>query len=549
MLHLRLHVHALAAAAAASRALASRAGARPRLARKPVSRAAKRRALAKLVAADPAAITPAALSRLHAPPALRAKVRQARRERPLFGGADAPAPPPPAAAAAAASRNAPSSSSPRRTFADLGLHPGLVAGVAEMGIAAPTDIQTSALPHLLDGKSALVAALTGSGKTLAVLLPLLHALKAAEDPAATAPPGRPRGLIIVPSRELAHQTLGVVKALSHSCRLSSMALTGGVTPSKQRAAIRGMKRPLDVLVATPGRLADSLASGAVALSRADTLIEGFDLADILRPLHLRATTSARETLPPPQVVLATAGVSPPLASGINSFLARYKLTTIAGPGLHSLPPGIDLEFLRPQAASRDKEALLVDVVTRTLASPHARAMVFCNTIGSARWAAHTLADAAIATASLHGGVKPNTRRAQYAAFLDGSAPVLVTTDVGSRGLDIPLLDAVVNADFPLTPLDFVHRAGRVGRMLSDVAKAALPSPAARSRRGRKQRSPGRVISLIGSAKDASMAQFIQRAAAAGEPLVDFPHSVGAPDSSASSALLRDLAARSAPRRR
>ena len=512
-----------------------------------MTRKAKARALAKLMESNPLALSPAALSRLHAPPELRAKARAARDARPVVPGHKTI----PVVSGRSGKRSGEDrrvgGSSRRRsggdgrekgkTFEALGVGRSLVGGLGEMGVYRPTAIQQAAIPFLLEGNgrnSALLADVTGSGKTLAYTVPMMQNLKTLEEEGKVrdvSVPGRPRGLILVPSRELGDQVLGVIKSLGHSCRLSAMALTGGVPLAKHRKRISRLTRPLDLLVATPGRLGLLLESGDLGLSRvshvvideADTVVDGFELPDLLRPLHLRRN-SERETLPPPQMVLAAAGVTDEMASGINSFLSRYKMTTLAGDGLHSLPQGIELGFVHTgQGREENKEDALVAEVARLVAgSDEARVVVFCNTIDSARWAGHVLDDSGLLTASLHGGIRPDGRAAEYTRFLSGSADVLVTTDVGSRGLDIPHLSAVVNADFPRTPMDFVHRAGRVGRMVSDVARAAS-ADAGRARRGRKRRGGGLVVSLIDSAKDRTLAEFISDRYDSKRPIVDLPN--------------------------
>ena len=411
------------------------------------------------------------------------------------------------------------------------------------------------------------AAATGSGKTLAYLLPVVQMLKSdellslslsPEQAARLRKPKRPRAIVLAPTRELSTQILTVLKEISHSAKVSSESLVGGEDYGRQRKRLES--RPVDIVVATPGRLVKHLQAGNmflgsvrhVVVDEFDTMLEqGFqsDLGTILHPLlyqkkvvypsevdRLRLVEGA------PQIVLTTATMTnavrrlladptvepkkqyradPDPNKEVNIVLPK-DVRVLTAPGLHKAVPRLRQTFV--DVGNADKLSLLNDivsgsggqgsVVTRSDGSlpdgsGHALTLVFCNTVPSARAAQHSLAESGVPSLCYHGDLSSADRADNLQTFRnaasssDPDAPrVLVCTDIAARGLDVPEVDHVCMFDFPLNPIDYLHRAGRTARA------TAVKSMRAGS---------GRVTALI-SKRDRVLAGAIERAVREGEPL-------------------------------
>ena len=353
-------------------------------------------------------------------------------------------------------------------FQSMGLSPLVLQGVLRLGYKVPTPIQRKALPLVLSGRDVVAMARTGSGKTAAFLVPLVEKLRAHASRSGA------RGVLLSPTRELALQTLRFGRAVAKYTDLTFAALVGGEAMGAQFAALK--ERP-DVLVATPGRLVHMLrevpgfnlaSCEFVVFDEADRLFEmGFasqlnDLLAALPPARQALLFSA--TLPRALVTFAKAGLRSPA-------LVRLDVDTKVSDALR-------LGFFTVRA--EDKPAALLWTL-RVLLPQEQQAIVFVATRHTAEYLTQLL-DAAggLTVLAVYGAQDMETRKDNLEAFRTRKARVLIVTDVAARGLDIPLLDNVINYDFPDRAKLFVHRVGRVARQgragsaLSLVTSGDLP---------------------------------------------------------------------------
>lgn len=447
-----------------------------------------------------------------------------------------------------------------------------------LGTSSSPAAEPPAVPPV---RSLAFAAATGSGKTLAYLLPIIQSLRAQElmalgvENGALAMealsrirrPRRPRALILAPTRELARQILGVLKSVGHHCKISSELLVGGDGYGKQRKRLAS--RPVDVLVATPGRLVKHRDAGDiylgsvrhVVIDEMDTMLEqGFqnDIGKLLHPMLYKKKIVEIEEYKrgrlnlvegAPQVVLTTATMTPAIRrlldnpelpfspkkvyrkqkvdgdvegerSNSNAVMIAlpWDMRVLTAPGLHRVVPRLKQVFVN--VGSADKLSLLVDVVAggerqkrdrRGEGGPLPLTLVFCNTVASSRAAEHALGESGVSSLCYHGELNSADREENLRVFReagegdggDGAPTVLVCTDIASRGLDVPQVDHVVMFDFPLNPIDYLHRAGRTARGLS--------------RSGNSSRGKGKVTALV-TKRDRVLAMAIEGAVQRGESL-------------------------------
>ena len=331
------------------------------------------------------------------------------------------------------------------TFASLGVPAPLVAVLANSGITAPFPIQAATLPDALAGRDILGRAQTGSGKTLGFSLPLVARLAGGYTMAC-----RPRGLILVPTRELAAQVQGVIAPLAHAAGLKVAAIFGGTPYNPQVAALRGRA---DIVVACPGRLADLIEQGHCHLG--DVEITVLDEADHMADLgflpvvrRLLAATPAEG-----QRLLFSATLD-----GAVDVIARRFLTR---PARHSVdagsrPPEITHHLLTVTPADRAG-------VIATLASGEGRTLIFTKTKHGARKLARQLALAGTPAAELHGNLTQGARARNLAAFTSGEVRAMVATDIAARGIHVDGIELVIHADPPAEHKAYTHRSGRTAR--------------------------------------------------------------------------------------
>ncbi|NXI46511.1 DDX28 helicase, partial [Galbula dea] len=370
------------------------------------------------------------------------------------------------------------------SFADMGLQPTLLAGLESIAVRSPTAVQRLAIPALRRGRSALCAAETGSGKTLAYLLPLLdRLLSRPEGPAEARGPASPRGLVVLPSRELVAQVGAVAEALCQPAGLHVRGLTGGGVAGGLRRQLRAPPPGAAVLTGTPGALRDALRRRFLTLERlrwivldeADTLMdESFKelLEEILAhaPLAAGSPGLAGPGEMRTQIVVVGATFPAGLSETLGKFTNVGRFVTISTQSLHCLPPHVQQKFVRLKG--RDKLPELLQLLKEHPASRGA-VLIFCNSASTVNWLGYILDDHKIKHLRLQGQMSADARAGIFASFQKGDVSVLVCTDLASRGLDTSSVQLVVNYDFPDTLRDYLHRVGRVGRVGSKVPGAVV----------------------------------------------------------------------------
>jgi len=333
-------------------------------------------------------------------------------------------------------------------FQSMGLSQEVWKGVIKKGYKVPTPIQRKTVPLIMDGKDVVAMARTGSGKTAAFLIPLFEKLKASKSTGA-------RALILSPTRELALQTLRFSKELGRFTGLKYSCVLGGDAIEKQFAALHSNP---DVLFATPGRFVhlciemglklDSVEY--VVFDEADRLFEmglGEQLREILGRLpDTRQTLLFSATLPRLLVDFAKAGLSEPT-------LVRLDVET-------KVPDTLKLAFLQCRAEAKD--AVLLHLLTRVVPKDQ-QTIVFCATRYHVEYLQVLLQLASIRATFIYSQLDPAARKINAAKFAARKVNVMVVTDLAARGLDIPLLDNVINYQFPAKSKLFIHRVGRVAR--------------------------------------------------------------------------------------
>ena len=334
------------------------------------------------------------------------------------------------------------------TFDELGVPAALTAVLAAAGIAAPFPIQAATLPDSLAGRDVLGRGRTGSGKTYAFLLPVLARLAAHPVPRR---PGRPRALILAPTRELAAQIEAAAVPLARALALRTLTVFGGVAAGPQ---IKALREGVDLLVACPGRLADHLGTGHVRLDGVE--ISVLDEADHMADLGFLPVVRRLLDMTPRtgQRLLFSAT----LDAGVDVLVRRY----LRNPVTHSVDPAgspvVAMSHHALHVRREDRLPVLVD-----LAAAPGRTLVFARTKRGARTLTRQLVAAGVAAIELHGNMSQNARSRSLAAFADGSAPTLVATDIAARGIHVDDVTLVVHADPPTEHKAYLHRSGRTAR--------------------------------------------------------------------------------------
>ncbi len=330
------------------------------------------------------------------------------------------------------------------TFGQLGLPTKIVDALARRGVTEPFPIQTASIPDALAGRDICGKAPTGSGKTLAFGLALLSR-------AGTARSGRPRALVLVPTRELAEQIVRELEPVGKAASRSLIAIYGGVGYGHQKAALR---RSVDVVVATPGRLEDLIAQGSVALTDVDIVVvdEADRMADmgffpaVRRILGL--TSTSRQTL----LFSATLdGDVAVLSRNYQRDPVRHEAETTAPAG----QPATHHFWLVQQ---HDRTAHTADLI-----AAEGPSIVFTHTRHGADRVAKQLERLGVTAVVLHGGRSQNQRTRALHAFSSGWASALIATDVAARGIHVDAVAAVIHYDLPGDAKDYLHRSGRTAR--------------------------------------------------------------------------------------
>jgi ATP-dependent RNA helicase RhlE len=336
------------------------------------------------------------------------------------------------------------------TFRNLGLSTDLLRAVADSGYTEPTPIQQQAIPAILQGQDVFASAQTGTGKTAGFTLPLLQLL-------GTTNPNKvyrtPRALILTPTRELADQVNDSVKTYGKYLSLRSAVVYGGVGIKPQ---IQMLRRGVDILVATPGRLLDHLGQKTVDLSQIEILV----LDECDRMLDMGFIHDIRKILaklpPSRQTLMFSATFSKTIQQLANTLLKSPTQIEVAPRNTAAIQVE---QVVHPVDRDRKRELLSHMIGFNNWQ----QVLVFTRTKHGANRLAEQLAKDGLKSAAIHGNKTQAARTRALQDFKQGKVRVLVATDVASRGLDIDQLPHVVNFELPNVPEDYVHRIGRTGR--------------------------------------------------------------------------------------
>jgi superfamily II DNA/RNA helicase len=334
------------------------------------------------------------------------------------------------------------------TFTELGVPAALTEVLTARGITTPLPIQTATLPDTLAGRDVLGRGRTGSGKPYAFALPLVARLAAGNSPRR---PGRPRGLILAPTRELAAQIEAAIAPLARALSLRTLTVFGGVGAAPQT---RGLRAGVDILVACPGRLADHVKMGHARLDAVEITVldEADHMADlgflpVVRRLLDQTPRSGQRMM-----------FSATLDGGVDVLVRRF----LTDPVTHSVDsvrsPVTAMSHHVLHVRSDDRLPVLVD-----LAAAPGRTLVFTRTKRGAKTLTRRLVAAGVPAVELHGNLAQNARSRNLLAFSNGSAETLVATDIAARGIHVDDIALVVHADPPVEHKAYLHRSGRTAR--------------------------------------------------------------------------------------
>jgi len=335
-------------------------------------------------------------------------------------------------------------------FRSLGLSDALLRALDGIGYRQPTPIQAQAIPHLLAGKDLLGIAQTGTGKTAAFALPLLQRLS---DERGRPRANHPRALVLAPTRELALQIAEEMDGFGRHLPLTHAVIFGGVG---QQPQIDRLRRGIDVLVATPGRLLDLIGQGHASLSAVEVLV--LDEADRLLDMGFIRDVQriVRQTPRKRQSLLFSATMPREVASLAAEMLSSPVRIDVA-------PKAVTVDRIQQRlirADGNEKRWVLEHLLRDDDVS---RAIVFTRTKHGANKVAKHLVEAGITAEAIHGNKSQSARQRALSNFKDGTTWVLVATDIAARGIDVQGISHVINYELPHEPESYVHRIGRTGR--------------------------------------------------------------------------------------
>jgi superfamily II DNA/RNA helicase len=350
------------------------------------------------------------------------------------------------------------------TFAALGTPKALADTLTAQGIETPFPIQVKTLPDTLAGRDVLGRGRTGSGKTIAFAIPLVARLAEREAPYFRKP-GRPMGLVLAPTRELATQINATIEPLAKAAGLNTTVIYGGISQARQEKALRA---GVDIVIACPGRLEDLIRQRILTLEAVEITV--LDEADHMADLGFLPVVKKLMDMTPSQGQRLL--FSATLDNGVDKIVQRY----LSNPLTHSVDD--------PQAAVTTMEHHVLVVNDQTvkkqliveLASGAGRRVLFMRTKHHARKLAKTLTDAGIPAVDLHGNLSQNARDRNLAEFSSGDVRVLVATDVAARGVHVDDVELVIHVDPPTEHKAYLHRSGRTARAGSDGTVVTLTLP-------------------------------------------------------------------------
>ena len=345
-------------------------------------------------------------------------------------------------------------------FTELGLAPEIARAVREKGYEAPTPIQKKTIPGVIAGRDVIGCAQTGTGKTAAFTLPILHRLRAGAR-------GRVRALALTPTRELALQVGESVRGYGRHVRLASAVIHGGVSHQPQEAALR---RGVDILVATPGRLLDHMERGNIDFRNLEVLV--LDEADRMLDMgFIRDVRRIIRALPVRRQTLFFSATMPDEVRRLSREILRDPVNVEVAPRRSAPAPGVR-QTLLPVATARKRE-LMAHLVEK---EAQGQTLVFTRTKHGANKLARHLERRGHGVAVLHGNRSQSQRTKALDAFKRKRARIMVATDIAGRGIDVEGITHVVNYDLPNVPEDYVHRIGRTARAGASGDALSLMAP-------------------------------------------------------------------------
>ncbi|MCO4236783.1 DEAD/DEAH box helicase [Pseudarthrobacter sp. MDT3-28] len=350
------------------------------------------------------------------------------------------------------------------TFAALGTPKALADTLTAQGIVEPFPIQVKTLPDTLAGRDVLGRGRTGSGKTIAFAIPLVARL-AEREAKHFRKPGRPMGLVLAPTRELATQINATIEPMAKAMGLTTTVIYGGISQARQEKALRA---GVDIVIACPGRLEDLIRQRILTLEGVEITV--LDEADHMADLGFLPVVKKLMDMTPSQGQRLL--FSATLDNGVDKIVQRY----LSSPLTHAVDES--------QAAVTTMEHHVLVVNDQTvkkqliveLASGAGRRVLFMRTKHHARKLAKTLTDAGIPAVDLHGNLSQNARDRNLAEFSSGDVRVLVATDVAARGVHVDDVELVIHVDPPTEHKAYLHRSGRTARAGSDGTVVTLTLP-------------------------------------------------------------------------
>lgn len=335
------------------------------------------------------------------------------------------------------------------TFKQLNLIAPLQKALNEIGYEKPTEIQQKSIAHIAKGKDILGCAQTGTGKTAAFALPILQRLQDEKIQSIKAI----KALILTPTRELAIQIEENFKDYSKYLKTKSLAIFGGVSQVNQEVAL---KKGVDVLIATPGRLLDLMQQGVISIARLEILV--LDEADHMLDMgFIHDVKKILAKVPKKRQTLFFSATMPaPIRKFAHTILTNPIEVSVAPTSSVTQTVNQSVYFVE----KKEKRKLLIDLLKDTSIE---RSLVFTRTKYGADRLARQLTKAGIHAAAIHGDKSQNSRQRALSEFKHSKIKVLVATDIAARGIDIDELPHVVNFELPNVPETYVHRIGRTGR--------------------------------------------------------------------------------------
>jgi len=336
-------------------------------------------------------------------------------------------------------------------FSDYSISPEIKNNLEKLGFIKPTDIQFKSIPPIMRGEDLLAIAQTGTGKTAAFAIPILNSIHSSKVSK------RSEGikcLVMVPTRELAIQITDVFNHIGSHLKVKTASIFGGV---EQDSKIVRLEKGIDILVTTPGRMFDFLHQGHLRLNRVETLV--LDEADHMLDLGFKKDIEdVLKFLPKDRQSLF-------FSATIDKTIKKTAYSLIKGNAIHiqispNDPVSKNIEHSVSNIQMDDKRFFLERIIKE---NPASKMLIFVRTKVRAERVAAAMKRVFIDAETIHGGVEQADRFSVMERFKTGETKILIATDVSSRGIDIPLVEFVVNYDIPEQPENYVHRIGRTGR--------------------------------------------------------------------------------------